>query len=61
MPIEEYDVIEMVMCPDQEIMVDCSDCTGCDYYHGMGDNNFTLKCGFPDIKSSEECGEKEGV
>jgi len=54
MVVEEYDVTKMVMCPDQDIMVECADCTGCEFYHGMGDNDFTMKCGFPDTPSGDE-------
>jgi hypothetical protein len=52
--MEELDVMKMVWCPDQDELVDCEDCIGCDYYHGMGDLDFTLKCGFVDENEDEE-------
>ena len=36
------------------MMVDCDDCCGCEYYRGMGDLEFTLKCGFEDNEKNEE-------
>jgi len=52
--MEELDVTKMVYYPDQQEMVDCEDCCGCEYYHGMGDLDFTLKCGFEDDEKYEE-------
>ena len=46
--MKELDVTKMVFCPDQQMMMDLDDCSGCEYYHGMGDLDFTLKCGFED-------------
>ena len=40
--MEELDVTKMVFCPDQQMVVDCNDCCGCEYYHGMGDLDFTF-------------------
>lgn len=54
MGMEELDVTKMVFCPDQDELVDCDDCCGCDYYHGMGDNEYTLKCGFEDGEELDE-------
>jgi hypothetical protein len=54
--MEELDVTKMVFCPDREMMVDCANCCGCDYYHGMGNMDFTMKCGFAD---NEKNGEEE--
>ena len=48
MCMKELDVTKMVFCPNQQMMMDCDDCSGCEYYHGMGDIDFTLKCGFDD-------------
>jgi hypothetical protein len=52
--MEELDVTKMVFSPDQDELVDCDDCCGCDYYHGMGNNEYTLKCGFEDGGKNEE-------
>ena len=57
--MEELDVTKMVYCPDQEIMVDCGDCCFCEYYHGMGDLDFTMKCGFVDKEKNEEHKDEE--
>ena len=46
--MKELDVTKMVFCPDQQMMMDLDDCGGCEYYHGMGDLDFPLKCGFED-------------
>ncbi len=56
--VEELDVTKMVYCPDVSNMMDCNDCIGCEYYHGMGDLDFTSKCGFEDGEKNEEGGEE---
>jgi hypothetical protein len=57
--VKNLDVAKMVFCPDQEKSVECDECTGCPYYHGMGDLDFTLKCGFEDKEKNEEHEEDE--
>lgn len=54
--VELLDVTKMVFCPDENINVDCDDCVFCEYYHGMGDLDFTLKCGFKDKETYEDEG-----
>lgn len=53
--MEELEVTKVVFCPDQQMMVEYNDCCGCEYYHGMGDNEYTMKCGFED---EEKCCEE---
>ena len=57
--VEELDVTKMVMCPDQEMMVDAGDCAFCAYYHGMGDLEFTLICGFTDKEKNADHSDDE--
>ena len=52
--VKNLDVAKMVFCPDQDMLVDCEDCCGCDYCHGMSYNDFTLKCGFVDNEKNKE-------
>ena len=55
--MEEIDVIKMVWCPDQDQNVESDGCIFCEFYHGMGTLDFTLKCGFEDNEKNEESNE----
>ena len=55
--MEELDVIGKVSCPMVSDEVDIEDCAFCEYYIGMGDLDFTLKCGFED--GERNCEEEE--
>ena len=52
--MKELDVTKMVYYPDQQMLVEYDDYLGCDHYHGMGDLDFALKCGFEDGEKNEE-------
>ena len=51
--MEDLDVIRKVTCPMENDEVDIEDCAFCEHYIGMGDLEFTLKCGFEDNEKCE--------
>ncbi len=54
--VQELDVARIVGCPmdnDESVNAD-EQCPSCPYYHGLGYNGFTLKCGFKDKEKNED-------